>query len=252
MRDESVNVDDSMESELDWRRQNATLVTEAKRNGVDAAVEMLWSLSQDGTAVTQNFNQVVSLLASRGRLEDGIELACEAGRRGVANIITFRPLMKWCCAHGDGRSAKRVWKSMSQYAIDGDMFLYAELMGALVRSQDMVSAQKVVTSLHESGRRPHIVLYNTLLKGYAKRANVKRGFEIMKTIDEAGIKPDETVRIRDPFIRSFGANALSNFLVTWMRVRVGTRPRADIQYPVEHLRAGKGPKFSRSSNGLDA
>lgn len=194
MRDESVKYNGT---EHVWRKQNATLVTEAKRNGVDAAVEMLWSFSQDGTAVTQNFNQVVSLLASRGRLEDGLELASEAGRRGVANIITFRPLMKWCCSNGDGRGAKRVWKTMNQYSIDGDMFLYAELMGALVRAQDMVSAQKVVTSIHESGRRPHVVLYNTLLKGYAKRADVKRGFEVMKTIEESGIRPDETVCLID-------------------------------------------------------
>lgn len=201
MRDESSDYDESFGAEQAWRKQNATLVTEAKRNGVDSAVEMLWSFSQDGTAVTQNFNQVVSLLASRDRFEDGLELAADAGRRGVANIITFRPLMKWCCSNGDGRGAKRVWKSMSQYGIEGDMFLYAELMGALVRAQDMISAQKVVTSLHESGRRPHVVLYNTLLKGYAKRADVKRGFEIMKTIEESGIRPDETVCVCDPAVK---------------------------------------------------
>lgn len=188
--------DDSQDFEdidQEWRRQNAILVDAAQRDGVDAAVEMLWSLSRDGIAVTQNFNQVVSLLAARGRFEDGIELAEEAGRRGLANIITFRPLMKRCCSQGDGRGAKRVWRTMSQCGIDGDMFLYAELMGALVRSQDMISAQKVVNSLHEAGRRPHVVLYNTLLKGYAKRADVKRAFETMQRIEDSGIRPDETV-----------------------------------------------------------
>lgn len=156
---------------------------------------MLWSLSQNGTAVTQNFNQVVSLLSSKDRFEDGFELAEEAGRRGLANIITFRPLMKRCCALGDGRAAKRVWKAMTNCGIDGDMFLYAELMGALVRSQDMATAQRVLDTLYESGRRPHIVLYNTLLKGFAKRANVRKGFDIFQTIEESGIKPDETVSI---------------------------------------------------------
>lgn len=204
--DNSSEMEDSY-SEQRWRKQNANLVTEAQQNGLDSAMELLWSLTNDGTAVTQNFNQVVSLLAGKGRFDDGLQLADDAGRRGLANIITFRPLMKRCCAHGDGRGAKRVWKSMSRWGIEGDMFLYAELMGALVRSQDMTSAQRVLTSLHESGRRPHIVLYNTLLKGYARRANVRRGFEILNTIEEAEIKPDETtfntllnicVRAKDP------------------------------------------------------
>lgn len=180
-------------NERDWRRQNASLVSIAQRDGVDAALDALWSLMQNGKAVTQNFNQVVSLLASKGRFEDGLALAAEATRLGLANIITFRPLMKRCCAHGDGRGAKRVWKVMSTCGIEGDMFLYAELMGALVRAQDIASAHRVLDSLHESGRRPHIVLYNTILKGYAKRANVRRGFEIMQTIEDSEIKPDETV-----------------------------------------------------------
>lgn len=84
---------------------------------------------------------------------------------------------------------------MTRNGIEGDMFLYAELMGALVRAQDMTAAQRVVTTLNNSGRRPHIVLYNTLLKGYAKQANVKKGFETIRIIEESGIKPDETVRI---------------------------------------------------------
>lgn len=190
MHDDPAEYD---EFEQQWRRQNTTLVNVAQRDGIDAAVEMLWSLSRDGIAVTQNFNQVVSLLASRGRFEDGLGLAEEAGRRGMANIITFRPLMKRCCSYGDGRGAKRVWRAMSQYGIDGDMFLYAELMGALVRSQDMASAHKVVNSLQDAGRRPHVVLYNTLLKGYAKKADVVQAFEVIRTIEECGVRPDETV-----------------------------------------------------------
>lgn len=189
-RDDSA---ESEEAEHIWRRQNANLVDAAQRDGVDAAVEMLWSMSKEGVAVTQNFNQVVSLLAAKGRFEDGMGLAEEAGRRGLANIITFRPLMKRCCSNGDGRGAKRVWKAMSVNGIDGDMFLYAELMGALVRAQDMSSAQKVVNSLQEAGRRPHIVLYNTLLKGYAKKADIQQAFEVIDTIETCGIRPDETV-----------------------------------------------------------
>lgn len=201
--------------DLDWRRQNANLVSESQRNGIDSAIKMLWSMSKDGVAVTQNFNQVVSLLASHNRFEDGLELAAEAARRGLANIITFRPLMKYCCSSGDGSSAKRVWRVMSQYNINGDMFLYAELMGALVRAQDMVSAQRVVDSLLESGRKPHIVLYNTLLKGYAKKANVNRGFEVLRTVEDARIRPDETVR-RSIFFFSFACcEAISQCRVFW-------------------------------------
>jgi pentatricopeptide repeat protein len=175
-----------------WRRQNAVLVDEARRNGVDAAITLLWEFSEQGRAASQNFNQVVSLLAADGRLQDGLDLALEAGRRNIANIITFRPLMKLCCASGDGRAAKRVWRAMVDCGVEGDMFLYAELMGALVRSQDTLSAERVLQSLHESGRRPHIVLFNTLLKGVAKQANVQQAFSVLDSIIEAGVRPDET------------------------------------------------------------
>lgn len=180
-------------SEKRWRSQNAFLVNEAEKHGVDAAIEVLWRMTKDGEAVTQNYNQVVSLLANHHRLDEGLALAEEAGKRGMANIITFRPLMKYCCAHGDGKAAKRVWNTMARYGIDGDMFLYAELMGALVRSQDLMSAHKVLNSLLDSGRRPHIVLYNTLMKGYARKADIKRGFDVFRMIENSNVKPDETV-----------------------------------------------------------
>lgn len=193
----SIITDDSAagnedDSNLTWRKRNTSLVMEAETNGVDSAVKLLWSLCQNGLAETQNFNQVVSLLASNDRLDDGLALADEAAQRGLANIITYRPLMKWCCSHGDGRSAKRVWKAMNRWNIDGDMFLLAELMGALVRSRDMDTALRVIVSIHQSGRVPHIVLYNTLMKGYAREADVRSAFALLKNIEQNGIEPDET------------------------------------------------------------
>lgn len=185
----AADVDDSNAS---WRKRNASLVLEAERNGVDSAVKMLWSLCQNGLAETQNFNQVVSLLAANDKLDDGLALADEAAQRGLANIITYRPLMKWCCSNGDGRSAKRVWKAMNRWNIDGDMFLLAELMGALVRSRDMDTALRVIVSIHQSGRVPHIVLYNTLMKGYARESDVRSAFALLRNIEQSGIEPDET------------------------------------------------------------
>jgi pentatricopeptide repeat protein len=201
-----------------WRRQNAVLVEEARRHGVDAALEMLWEISEQDRAASQNFNQVVSLLAADGRLQDGLDLALEAGKREFANIITFRPLMKLCCSSGDGRAAKRVWRAMVDCGVEGDMFLYAELMGALVRSQDTVSAERVLQSLHESGRRPHIVLYNTLLKGIAKQAKVQHAFDVLDSIIEAGVKPDETTfnTILNTCVRAKDLDAL-NHVMSLMR-----------------------------------
>lgn len=175
-----------------WRQQNTALVDMAKAHGVDAAIDLLWDYVDKGEAYSQNFNQAVSLLASDHRVDEGLELAIETGRRGFANIITFRPLMKVCCATGDGRTAKRIWRHMVDYGIDGDMFLYAELMGALVRSQDLKAAERVLDSLHESGKRPHIVLYNTLLKGVAKLADVELAFETLDRLVAFNVSPDET------------------------------------------------------------
>lgn len=225
LHDGAADVGDN-DDKINWRQQNATLVTEAQRNGVDSAVEMLWSLSKDGEAVTQNFNQVVSLLASCDRFEDGLSLAGEAARRGFANIITFRPLMKQCCSLGDGRGAKRVWKVMSKWGIDGDMFLYAELMGALVRSQDMVTAERILSTLLQSGQKPHIVLFNTLMKEHARKADVHRAFATLRTIEQAGVQPDETTfnTLLNTCVRAWDEEALQQAvaLMNTHQVRPGT------------------------------
>lgn len=209
-----------------WRKQNAVLVSEAKRNGVDSAIEMLWRLNRDGEVVTQNFNQVVSLLAGNGRFEDGLKLAEEASEKGLSNIITFRPLMKLCCSLGDGNGSKRVYKCMSKYNIEGDMFIYAELMGALVRSQDMASANFILKSLKDNGKQPHIILYNTLMKEFARRADVKSGFKTLETIELNDIKPDETTfnTLLNTCVRAMDIEAVQQAIASMNKhnVRPGT------------------------------
>lgn len=197
IREDHIEPEQDEKSIRRWRTHNTSLVKKAQTHGLDAAIELLWRLSADGQAATQNFNQVVSLLANHNRFDDGLALADEAGRRDMTNIITFRPLMKYCCANGDGLGAKKVWKTMARHGVCGDMFLYAELMGALVRSQELMSAHKVLNSLLDAGRRPHVVLYNTLMKGYAKTADIKRGFDTLKMIENANVRPDETVSAQE-------------------------------------------------------
>ena len=178
----------------EWKRLNGKLSKLAEKEGTEAAISLLRNEANAGRAVCQNYNQIVTLLAADDQLDRGMEMAVEAGARGLANILTFRALMKKCCMEGDGPGAKRVWKAMVDCGVEGDMFLYAELMGALVRAHDLITAQRVITSLRQSGKRPHIVLYNTLLKGFAKKANVKKAFDVLRTIEQEGIAPDETVR----------------------------------------------------------
>lgn len=175
-----------------WRRQNAALVKCAKDHGIDAAIDMLWEANHQGRAVAQNFNQVTSLLASNGRFKDGLDLAKEAARRNFANVITFRPLMKYCCSIGNSSLARRVWNATIECGVKPDMFLYAEYMGALVRCQNLSEAEEVLQSIIASGRRPHVVLYNTLLKGIAKRADVTHAFNLLNGMVHHHVEPDET------------------------------------------------------------
>jgi hypothetical protein len=53
------------------------------------------------------------------------------------------PLMKLWCTSGDGRAAKDVWKATVGRGVEGDMLLYGELAGALLRSQDTISSERV-------------------------------------------------------------------------------------------------------------
>lgn len=175
-----------------WRARNATLVKEMRVNGPDGVLALLREMQTSGAASTQNFNQVVGLLLQDKQFDDAFELAVEAGNLEKANLATFRPLMKYCCSAGNSRMAKRVWRAMAHYGIDGDQFVFAELMGALVRAQDLTAARKVISALRRDGLRPHIVLYNTLLKGYAKTADVQSAFETLEELVRGGVKPDET------------------------------------------------------------
>lgn len=201
-------------SNAEWRQMNSALVSEAKRNGAESMLRMFRQLldSESETVVSQNFNQCISILVSSKRFSQAFNLATEAGERSLANIVTFRPLMKHCCAMGDGASAKKVWRLMSHYGVTGDMFVYAELMGALVRSQDLPSARKVITALTNTGIRPHIVLYNTLLKGYAKTADVRAAFDTLDQLESEGVNPDETTfnTLLNTCVRGKDSGALQN------------------------------------------
>ena len=168
------------------------LVKEMRANGPDGVISMLREMEASGIASSQNYNQVVGLLLADKQFDDAFDLAMEAGNLDKASIVTFRPLMKYCCSTGNARVAKRVWRAMSHFGIDADQFVYAELMGALVRAQDLTAAKKVIAALTGSGMRPHIVLYNTLLKGYAKAADVRGAFNTLDQLVEYGVKPDET------------------------------------------------------------
>lgn len=117
----------------------------------------LWRLNQYGSAITETFRQVISLLASDNRFEYGLSPANEADRSSLGNIITFCPLMKRCCSRGDGRAENRVWRAMARWKVSEDMFLCAEIMGALKRPPHMVSEQRVPESLHDSDRQPHFL-----------------------------------------------------------------------------------------------
>lgn len=197
-------------SESDWRSQNGQLTSAARRNGVDAAVSLLSEMTAAGTAMTQNYNQVISLLIAQRRFEDAFKLAMDAADRGLSNIVTFRPLMKHCCGMGNGKGAKRVWRVMCDLGIEGDMFVYAELMGALVRAQDLAAADNVISSLTDAGMKPHIVLYNTLLKGVAKKADVRKAFAVLGQLTEIGVRPDETTfnTVINTCVRAKDATAL--------------------------------------------
>lgn len=181
-------------ADTDWRAQNNQLMEVARRSGVDDGVRLLWEMEAAGTVKTQNFNQMISCFTARRRFEDAFDLAMKASDRNMVNIVTYRRLMKHCAVTGNGQGAKRVWHAMNDNGIEGDMFVYAELMGALVRSNDLAAAQKVIASLLENGTKPHIVLYNTLLKGVAKKSDVGKAFEILNQIARNGVWADETVR----------------------------------------------------------
>jgi hypothetical protein len=74
--------------------------------------------------------------------------------------------------------------------VQGDMLQYVELMGALVRSQGTIPAERVLQSLHECGWRRHNVLSTTPLNGTAKQATLQHAFDVLDSI-KLSDKPDE-------------------------------------------------------------
>jgi hypothetical protein len=101
------------------------------------------------------------------------------------------PLMKLWCSSGDGRAANDERKATMGRGVDGDILLYGELTGVLVRSQDKTPSGRVLQSLHESGWRRHSVLCNTL-NGTAEYAAMQHASDVLNTIMEASDKPGET------------------------------------------------------------
>lgn len=175
-----------------WRENNAKLVSAAHRGGGAAAAALLAEMVAAGTAFQQNYNQAVSLLAADGDIEGGLALAEDVAATGLANVITYRPLMKYCGSKGDADHALATMKAMKRAKVVPDMFIFAELMSSLVRAGRVMDAEGVLRDIVAEGRRPHVVLYNTLLSGYSREANVPRAMTLISQLREAGLEPDET------------------------------------------------------------
>jgi len=175
-----------------WRENNAKLVAAAQRGGGRAAAAALDEMVAAGTAFQQNYNQAVSLLAADGDIEGGLALAATVADVGLANVITYRPLMKYCGSKGDAPHAMQTMAAMRGAGVVPDMFVYAELMSSLVRAGQVADAEGVLREIVADGRRPHVVLFNTLLSGYSREANVPRAMALISQLREAGLEPDET------------------------------------------------------------
>eukprot|EP00172_Hildenbrandia_rubra_P001589 Plantae.Rhodophyta-Hildenbrandia_rubra.ctg2152.p2 GENE.Plantae.Rhodophyta-Hildenbrandia_rubra.ctg2152~~Plantae.Rhodophyta-Hildenbrandia_rubra.ctg2152.p2 ORF type:complete len:512 (-),score=95.84 Plantae.Rhodophyta-Hildenbrandia_rubra.ctg2152:676-2211(-) len=175
-----------------WKAVNSALLTTYRESGAYGALELLREYDARGEASVHNFNQTISLLVNERHLQDAHALAVECVERGVANVITFRPIITKCCYEGNGAIARSVWKLMKEANIEADMFFFAELMGAFVKDADLDSATDLINFIHGTGRRPHTVLYNTLLKGYARAADCKSAMDLVVELVDADVTLDET------------------------------------------------------------
>lgn len=89
------------------------------------------------------------------------------------------------------------------------------MISAYVNASDMDGAEKFFRRLKEDGLKPNVIVYGTLMKGYAKENNIDRVMRVYERMRMQGVESNQT--IYTIIMDSYGKNSDFGSAVVWFK-----------------------------------
>lgn len=99
------------------------------------------------------------------------------------------------------------------------------MVSAYVNACEMVGAEKFFRQLKDDGLKPNVVVYGTLMKGYAKQNNLEKVVKVYERMLVQGVNPNTT--IYTILIDAHGKNLDFGSAVAWYKQMVEKKIEPD-------------------------
>ncbi|KAG0327500.1 hypothetical protein BG004_002759 [Podila humilis] len=123
---------------------------------------------------TRSYNLMIRGFVASGRVESAQALYADlrSGAIGVQpDVITYSTLMGHYNRQGMHNEADRILEEIFKDKVKPNMWIYNSVVKRFVVKKDYVGAKKVLDLMKESGLKPDVVTYSTLIDGYADDGN---------------------------------------------------------------------------------
>ncbi|KAJ7522322.1 hypothetical protein O6H91_18G006400 [Diphasiastrum complanatum] len=134
-----------------------------------------------------SWNSMIGAYTQHGQGQEALQLYAEMNRQGMKpNNITFRSVLKACASRGALDEGKKIHTQMINNGLHLDLLIGSSLVDMYVNCQSFDLALKVFYSLPVRD----LVLWNTIITGYAQHGHGKHALELFRQMQKEGVNPD--------------------------------------------------------------
>jgi len=165
---------------------------------LQAGMQILEILEQDdarGGKDVAAYNALMKGYAFAGDLDGVIRLHTRMQERGVEPTqITFGILLDACVSQGDLESAAGIFQDMIARGCPMNTVLYTTLIKGLARAGRVDKAMEVYTHMREQSTvRPDTIMFSVLIKANCDAGRMECALRLSESMLELGYQPDEIV-----------------------------------------------------------
>ncbi|KAH7654021.1 Tetratricopeptide-like helical domain-containing protein [Dioscorea alata] len=136
---------------------------------------------------TWEYNAVINLLVSKGRLNDAYSILTRMKVEGKRpDIISYTTILNGFILVNNFIEAEEVFDEMLVLGIDLDVVTYNTYISGLCKQREFGRAYRMVLCMEKAGCKPDTESFNTLMDGYTKAGEHVKVKEVMSKMLEKG------------------------------------------------------------------
>lgn len=170
--------------ESDMCIQNSLIDMYANSGSLETASQIFHRMVvRDGFS----WNAMIAGHTQHGFHEEALILFKQMQEEGVKpDIVTFPCILKACASLAALEYGKQVHRHISESAFEVDVFVNCALVGMYAKCGSIEDAHQVFNDMRER----NVVSWNAIIAGFAQHGFGKEALELLRHMQEEGIKPD--------------------------------------------------------------